>query len=538
MGIPLSGQTSSNGHPVTYYEYSYEFSNRTATSIHLKLWIRLRMRDRSSYFSFQIAHETKVFGGALNENESYQWAWIKQGRGWWGHQGSIGDGWLWEVGSYDYYGDNWHGWYLVFDGDVKVGVDDSRVFIVPVITRPPYSYNIYTFDWGWTPSQDIPCWEGGMGYWRPWSADEFSRSPYDYFYYTDHSPYEDMAFGNNRWLQPLADPRDARDGINVGAYPRPADVSGVIVSPVSIDVAEQDTRNVVVSWSPSNLASGYRIAITNDPDDGNPFSNVPGKSAVISSNYRDTSITFNPKEKFENSLNWQLSEVMDGDAFYVVVQAQDNAFVTSRSWTVAGPITYYERKSSAPDDCFIVGRNGQPNEVLFKGETARIYYSGQEDGSYPISRYCLVRQDGKELWWDASEEAGYDDLGGYVVKAVEGWPVPNESVSFELRAYNSKNRPVYLSSYNETGEGDMWFSFQVRFYGGILYVYGKESYTGDDESYDAGSGAEEWHEGLCRVYGKRYFYGSNASYNALSDSPTWHEAELVYVWDGSAWRSL
>ena len=532
MGIALSGRTSSNGSPASYYEYQYEFSNRTATSVHLKLWLRVRMAYSSNYFSFQIAHETKTFGGSMDGPSNYQFAWIKKGRGWWGHQGSIGDGWLWTVGSYDYYGDNWHGWYLVYDGEVFVGIDDDRAFVVPVITRPPCTYNRYYFGGDWTPSLDKTCWQGQSGYWRPWGNSWWSSSPYEYFYYTDHTCPQDMAFGNNQYCQPLSDPYDGQDGIRIGTYPRPEMVSGTTFSPSRIDVAEQDTAEVAVSWLPATNAVAYTVAVMRDPDNQDPFVNRPGESMVVSQNYVGTSISFNMKAQIFGGTNWMQHEIMDGERFYIAVRAHDNANIESVGFAVIGPVTYYERKSVAPNGCFVIGRNGERNQILFKGEpNVRLYWSGESNGSYPIERYCLRRQDGVELWWNASEPVKRDINGRYIVKAISGWDRPNEDVSFELRAYNTMGREVYLANGG-------WFSFSVRFYGGILYVYGKESYVGSEPDYDGDASAERWHEGLARVWGKRYFYGNENSYRALSDEPTWHEAELVYVWDGNRWRSL
>lgn len=534
MGIALSGRTSSNGSPATEYQYQYEFTDRTSTSVHLRLWVKVRMIYSSSYFSFQIAHETKTFGGSMDGQENYQFAWIKKGRGWWGHQGTVGDGWLWTVGSWDYYGNNWHGWYLVYDGDVYLGIDDDRAYVVPVITRPPCTYNRYSFGGDWTPSLDKTCWQGQTGYWRPWGQSWWSSSPYEYFYYTDHVCPQDMAFGNNFNCEPLIDPNDGSDGIYIGRYPRPGKVVGASVSPSRIDVAEQDAAEVTASWADAENAVAYAVAVMRDPDIEDPFVNRPGESMVVAQNYVGTSISFNLKSQIFGGTNWMSREIFDGEQFYIAVRSQDNAGITSDGFAVIGPITYYEVKSIAPSDCFVIGRNGERNQILFKGEDGvKVYWSGESDGSYPIERYCLRRQDGVELWWNASDDTARDINGRYILKSMVGWCVPNEDVVFEIRAYNTKGREVYLR------DGG-WFSFSVRFYGGIMYVHGKDSYVGDDSAYVSDQSDEQWHEGLARVWGKRYFYGNENSYRALSDEPAWHEAELVYVWDdaNSRWRSL
>ena len=526
MGIPWSGYTEGNGDPYSLYEYRKTLSNRTSTSVHLKLEIRVRMRDWSNYFSFQIAHETMVYVGQYGRNGVYQSAWIKQGRGWWGHQWE-GDSWLWEEDSYDYAGNNWHGWYTVFDKDIKIDVDESEIFIVPCITRPPCLYDPYNFDGEWTPSLDKTNWEGHSGYWRPFGADEY---PW-YWYFYDHEPSEDMAFGNNRNLEALG------DGTNIGKYPRPANVTGFSVTPTRIDVSEQDSKSVKLSWNKATNASGYEICISKGSKtawNGSDTSTVK----LVASNATGTSLNFNPKQAFVGGTNWKSTELKDGDKFYIGIRSHDSAWVRSTSWTWVGPVTYYEVLSTAPTSCFVVGRNGVRNECLFIGETLKIYFSGQTNGSYPIDRFVLRRQDGVELSWKASEKTSSDSLGKYVTKALAGWSRANQTVSFELRAYNTKNREVRLASYNSSGTGDKWFKFDVKFYGGVMYVYGKSSYTGNEGAYNKLSGGESWEQGMCRVYGKSSYTGNDTAYGNLSDSESWHDAEMVYVWNGKKWSSL
>lgn len=520
MGIPWSGYTESNGSPATLYEYRKTISNRTATSVHLKLELCVRMRDWSNYFSFQIAHETMVYVGEYGKNGVYQWAWIKEGRGFWGHQWE-GDSWLWTEGSWDYAGNNWHGWYTVFDKDINIDVDESKIYIVPCITRPPCLYDPYDFDGEWTPRLDKTNWEGESGYWRPFGDDEY---PW-YWYHYDHECAEDMAFGNNRWLQALD------DGTDIGAYPRPANVTGLSVTPSRIDVAGQDFTSVKLSWNKSVNATGYEICISKGEKN-------PGSARLLTSNADVNSLTFNPKQAFVGGTNWKSTELKDGDEFYIGVRAHDSAWVRSTEWSWVGPISYYEVPSTAPTDCFVIGRNGVRNECLFIGETLKIYFSGWRNGSYPIFRFVLRRQDGVELSWPAGEVPSSDALGKYVVKALAGWSKANQSVSFELRAYNTKGREVWLSSYNPSTGGDKWFRFNVKFYGGVLYVYGKSTYTGDDAAYSKLKDGNSWRQGMCRVYGKPSYTGSDASYASQPGSESWHDAEMVYVWNGKNWSSL
>lgn len=504
MAFAWSGATQSNGRPATLYEYRRTFSNRTANSIHLKLELRVRMRDRSAYFSFQIAHETKVYGGAIGRNERYQWAWVKQGRGWWGHQGSSGDGWLWTVGSYDYYGDNWHGWYTVFDQDVPLGVDDDMVYIVPCITRPPVLYDKATGNGGgWTPSLDKNNWQGSTGYWRPFGPDEY---PW-YFYHYDHPCEEDLAFGNNRWLEPLG------GGTNVGKYVRPGKATGAKVSPDRIDVSLQDSGTVDISWKAASGAAGYSVVVCKGARDAS-------KAKVVVNNIAATKMSVNPKKAWVGGTNWKSTEIMDGETFYFGIVPHDAAWVTpaaeyADSITWVGPVTYYEAKSASPDSGFLLGKRGERNWVIFTGETCKVYYSGQFDGSYPIAKLVLRRSDGVEVSWKPSE-AKSDSLGRYVVRDISGWPKAGDDVVFELRAYNTKNRPVYLASYNGGATEEKWLKIIVRYYGGTLYVWGKSAFNGNETEYARRSGNAGFNEGVCRVW----------------DGEAWLEAETVYVWNG------
>ena len=222
----------------------------------------------------------------------------------------------------------------------------------------------------------------------------------------------------------------------------------------------------------------------------------------------------------------------------MAVVPHDSAWIESAgvSWTPA--VTYYEILSEAPTSCFVVGRRGIRNDIFFKGEDANIYYSGEANGSYPIQSICLRRQDGLELWWNHSERSSRDSLGLFVRKTIAAWARPNQDVTFELRAYNTRGREVWLKSYNQSRTGAKWYTFKIHFYGGIMYVYGKSAYDGDETKYAYLGGSTKWNEGLARVWGKKEYFGDDAAYNALTDSPKWHESALVYVHDGSRWRSL
>jgi len=505
MGIAWSGATQSGGAPKTFYWYEAEYSNRTATTVHVKLKLWVRMNTYSSYFSFQIAHETKVYKVSDDSviEEAYQWAWIKQGRGWWGHQWE-GDSWLWTAGTWDYNGSNWHGPYTVFDKDVPIGIDDETINIVPVITRPPCLYDPSSFDGSYTPWLDKTNWKGYSGYWRPWSKTEY---PW-YFWHYDHSCSEDMAFGNNRWLEPLG------GGTNIGRYVRISDVGVIRANPQRIDVSLQDSQEVTVSWDAVSGASYYKVTIV-DEGTGEVIN-------TVSDSYRQTSITFNPKRYFVGGNNWKSTELFDGTKVHVYVQSFDNQGISSASSTAAPEISYYEVASEAPTDAFIIGRNGRKNECMFRGERLNFYYDGSKDGSYKIAKYVLHRvKDKVEVSWEPPKDSSGKDSrsrdinGRFVTIDFPSWAKPNEDIVFELRAYNSKGRPVYMSGTSS------WFRFSVHYYGGILYVWGKPEYTGNDTAYDRLSGESAWREGLCRVW----------------DGSEWRESEVVYVWDGY-WRGM
>lgn len=469
MSIPWSGATQSNGVPGTYYEYRAEYSNRTEKSIRVKLQIRLRMQWYSSYYSFRIAHECKV-------NGVYQYADIKTTRRFWGHQweGSYygGGEFYWQAGDYNYDGTNWHGWYTVFDGNVPIGLDDDTVEIVPCITQPPITGlgqgGIYATNY-----QDITNWEGRRGVWRPFGSDEMRGS------YKSRACPEDGCWLNNRNVEGLS------GGLKVGKYQRPANASGIVLSPSRIDVAEQDSRAVTGSWGRAQRASGYRLYLSK--------SSSGASSRSIGSVSRN-SATFHPR------IGLKLDEMVDGDEVYLGVRPYDSNGVESTRTVWGGPARYFEAPSEAPDEAYLVGRNGEPNRILYKGERAVLHYSGESDGSYPIETFELHRKsDGASVRWargNASESA--DAAERLVSLSIPGVERPNVVERWELRAYNTKGRPVYK-------EDGTWLEIEVDYYGGVVFVH------------DAG-----WHEGICWVY----------------SGGSWHEAEAVYVRKGGEWKTL
>lgn len=473
MSIPLSGQTwgpTPKSRPYTFYEYKVQTSDRDATSVRVKLLLRLRMQNYSSYYSFRIAHECKV-------NGVYQYADVKTTRRFWGHQwsGSYygGGDFYWQQGDPYYDGRAWRGWFTVFDARVPIGVDATTLDIVPCITQPPITGlgggGIYAPN-----SQDETNWVGRRGYWRPFGNDEMIGT------YANRPCPDSGCFLNNYYLESLAAPA-------IGVYPRPSDVANLTLNPTSIDVAVQDAKRVDGKWSASQRAAQYDCQISKTPDH---------KDAKALAKVSATNISFLPKESYGRV------EMMDGDKFWLGVQAVDGRNVTSKNRTWAGPATYFETPSEAPSQAFLMGRKKVKNEIIYRGEDAVLSYIGQKDGSYPIARFELVRvSDGWSSSWTPSEGRKSADWWQRTL-FVAGVARPRQTQVFELRAYNTKGRPVYLKGQKK------WLRFDVFYYGGVLYVL--------DER-------KKWHEGIAWVYDQ---HGH------------WKEADAVYVWTGSKWQTL
>ena len=470
--IPLEGHSQSTGRPGTYYKYSVETFDRTATSVHVRVWYSCRMEWYSSYYSFRIAHECRV-------NGVYQYADIKTTRKFWGHQweGSYydQDDMYWQYGEYDYDGTAWHGPYKVFDAVVPMGVDDTDIEIIPCVTQPPITglggVGIYAPN-----PQDVTNWAGQWGYWRPFGDDEMIGS---------YTPWnlgvpcpEDGPFLNNRWL-------DTLEGGSIGAYRRPQPPSGVSLTPAGVDVSEQRDRPLQGLWRAGNGASSYDVRLYLDGG---------AQGGVSLSRTASTKVEFTPMGPLS------VTEMKNGDRVRIGVASVDSQGVQSASRAYSNWTTYSEVASSAPTNAWLAGRRrGERNEVFFRGETADLHYSGQKDGSWPIETYRLVRlSDGKSVSWDASQAARDPDaLGGKVIAlSAPGVDRAPRTERFELRAYDARGAATYMPSGG-------WFRFDVLYYGGLVWVYDSE-----------------WMEGPCWVW----------------DGSTWRQADEVHVWDGSTWR--
>lgn len=466
----------SNGVPQTLYKYTAEYSNRRYNYVHIKLYVSVRMRYYSSYFSFRITHAAKV-------NGVYQDAEIKSTRAFWGHQweGSyddVGD-FDWWYGSYDYDGSNWHGWYKVFDGDVPVGVDDTSVDIRPCITREPITGPGNPYGTGYphgTNYLDKTNWEGNSGVWRPWRDTAHIGS------WAWSALTQDGCFLNNRNCESLS------PAFSIPAYPRPAVLGPVIISPTKVDVGVQETKNLTAIWSPSSYAAGYKVWMKKS--DG---------SKVYLGTTTWCKYSANPFVVFGKN------EIFDKEKFSFVVMPYDKNGVEALRPTESNTCEYYEIPSYAPNNGYVIGRKGTKNEILFKGEdasTAKIFYSGMEDGSYPIYTYQLVRnEDGVTVTWADSEGIGFNPT--YVTRAIAGVQRPRVTKTWTLKAFNTKNRPCYMK-----GTTNQWLQIDITYYGGVVYAYDSRN--------------KKWHEGLARVYvdGK------------------WYEADAMFVYKNGEWLTL
>lgn len=468
MAIPIKGRTQANGAPKTFYEYEIETSNRTSTKVHVKLKVWLRLNLSTSYYSFRIAHECKI-------NGVYQYANIKTTRRFWGHQweGSYygGGDFYWQYGDAFYDGRAWHGPFTVFDGDVPMGVNDDTLNIIPCLTVPPITGLGGSGIYGWN-AEDVTNWKGKKGVWRPFGKDEMRGS------YKNTPCPEDGAFLNNRNLEPLSP-----SSCKIGAYPRPNVVNAVNVSPSSIDVAYQETTPVTAKWAKATRATKYDVYLSR---------NANHSDAKKVSTTTNTSIVLYPVQALK------IKEFFADDKVYVGVASIDSMGVASSSIRWSSAITYFERLSKAPTSLKIVGHKGTDNDVLYKGEQATIYYSGQSDGSYPIETLQLYRpSDGWNVSWQVNDAENDNNIWS-IVKDIGGISTPNQTEQMQIRAYNTKGRPAYAS-------GNSWTTIDVFYYGGLIYIFD-----------------EMWHEGLCYVY----------------VDGEWHEADAVYVNTPNGWKTI
>lgn len=454
-GMPLEGWTQSNGQPNTMYSYTVETWGRTARSTHVRIKCWVRMRYYNSFFSYAIGHQCTV-------NGVYQSATIKSGRKFWGQYADWGLNGSW-AGDRD--GTMWHGPYTVFDADVPIGTDDENLTICPMIVRP------------WTGSfedNEITNWEGRYGQ----------------GYYASRPCPQDGAFMNNK------------DGMytvtwHEGAYPRPATPSQVKAEPPKIEIIQAATQPVAASWNRCNGAKGYDLFVyrgdsvpsgARNPDTVAQHAKFVRAVEGIGS----TSASVQPSSFFD---------IKTGDKLFFGIRTYDGqAWSKQVAWSDA--VSYFEIPSYGPTQLWCIGRRGTRNEVLCAGETVRFYYSGWEDGSYPVARYELVGSvDGLVRSWKASD-ARSEQAGIKSVEVALKRQRPRTSQTFTLRSYDAKGRAVHMRNGADV-------QAVVDYYGGLIW------------RYDVPNGAR-WHQGLASVYvnGK------------------WRESEAVYVFARGKWRTL
>lgn len=472
MALPMEGWTESTGRPDVYYKYAVETSNRTGSSVHVRLTVTLRLQYYSSYYSFRIAHECKV-------NGVYAYADIKTDRSYWGHQweGSYYEGgYGWTYGSYDYDGTAWHGPYTVFDADVPMGADETSLHIVPCLTQPPicglggtgiYAANV----------QDVTNWRGQWGYWRPFGEDEMigSFTPGQLGYPCD----SDGPFLNNRWLQELSGP-----GVDLGAYPRPANPTNVVISPSRVDVAQLESVPVNARWRGS--AASYRIYLSMEEGHGD---------AALVATVPSTEATVWPHRAFPG--------ISTGDRVWLGVRAVDANGVENGSVAWASPTSYYEVPTRSPSEIDLVTSREEEemggvwyDMVSCRGETCTFIYRGMSDGSWPVATYRLLLDGEPFREWKAADARAMSHNG-------KSW----ESVGVTFRQSDPRARQVLtLECFDVRGvEIEPESSIDVYRYGSSVWVWSGSS----------------WLEG------DRYW---------VSDGSSWLEGEQVWVRDGG-WRS-
>lgn len=283
------------------------------------------------------------------------------------------------------------------------------------------------------------------------------------------------------------EPDDALGGgIDIGVYQRPSKTSISSVEPRSIDVGAQNHKTVTVSWKAVS-GSTYRVYV-------NTVASASG-AKVVEANSSATSCTFNPKVHFAGGSS---VEVPIGTQYYIGVETRDSSNVSASEIAWSAPIAYVGNQSFSPSFAKVVGWNGVDNEIACRGErNVKLYYSGDHEGSYPIVRYVLVRQDGVEVEWSPSD-VKVDSNGTYTLLDLGAWDVQNDDVNFRVGAYDSRGRVLYARN-------GLQFTFDVRFYGGLLSVY------------DNG-----WRNGFCWVY----------------DGFDWQRVESVYVYTGTSWETM
>lgn len=443
-GIPLGGNTESNGRPYTQYRYEVETSNRTANSVRVKIKLSVKMQNRTSYFMFWIGHECWV-------NNTHQFAWVKHDHKMWGLQnGTYGDG----------DGRKWRGPFVVFDAVVPLATDGTGLNIIPCITRP----------WSGTFNpNEITNWEGlyGQGY-----------------YATRRCP-QDGAFFNNKTRRAMSYYTDP--------YQRPKAPSNVMVTPRRVEIIEAPTRSLNLSWGKAAGATRYDIFIVKNqiPEEAK-FGDTVAQNATFVRSVTSLADAISPATYLD---------IETGDNVYLGVRSYDGqAYSKDVIWSEA--VEYFELPSYAPNKLWFMGRKDYPNEILCAGETAKFFYSGLVNGSYPVARYELIGDaDGLVKAWK-QENATLESAGTFSVEVDMVKHKPRETQIYTLRAYDTKDRLLF----KELGGLPQ---VAVVYYGGVIWRF--------DES-------GEWKQGLCWRYDE--------------EDGRWHQSQAVYYRKGDAWKTL
>lgn len=529
MVVSLKGAPQSNGTPGTQYEYEQpKIYNRTPTSVHVELWVRVRINNPGSYFSFAIGHETVIRQHDIPEDApdevkkgTYYKRTFKNNRQfWYGNQG-------------------WHGFYCVFNADVPVTPDATEIDIIPVFTRPC----ICTGSGDYAPNWYEKCnWQGCKGQWIPfdsngnWIGNNSSKNTKYVGYWANRYLPEDGCFLNNRRGEFLM----TNDGFAIGDYPRIGKVQLVKPDPVSIDVSESWTQTVSVWWDKVNTASA-RYYVYAKLNGGEPKNlglffdrdvNQTTKARPFVAGTLNAMKEFNVASCFlENGEDFK-----DGDEVLFGVLAID---MYGKPWKdatddfdnitwAAQPVKYKEVQSTLPTEFTLheIGAHEQSladNNVHYRGGQVQLKYKGQVSGSYPIKSYEIRCESGSVLKWDVSQEqkdaAGYSVVTAYF-NPLKGMPfisgLPVKQLHCWLQATNNKGRVLMTA---EAKPQIQKLPFSLCLYGGKMSVYGR---------YYSDTREKTWINGSAWI---SLPYGEGEGERFL----TWKRAYVVYVYDGTEW---
>jgi len=265
----------------------------------------------------------------------------------------------------------------------------------------------------------------------------------------------------------------------------PPPPSNASITPSLIDVAEQDLIRPNLLWSVVSNATGYNSYFIRR-------NNGVELNATSTLNMGNT--TSYPVNPFR-------VEYMDKDELHGWIQSYNlggaGAWKPNSGRISADPLItrYYERYSYAPTDAYLMGRRGK-NLISFRGEQSTLFFTGWSEGSYPIDYFILKREDGREWkFWkrDVQTSGAYNTISLFIDKVVK----PNSILWYELQAWNTKGRPVYMKN----GE---WFRWDIRHWGCAISV----------KDHDG-----RWREGIGWIFTPQ----------------GWRLGDACYVFDGTKW---